>query len=538
MPAASAASASSTSSASSATSAASSPAAGAPFALHGRVALVTGGAQGLGEAIAAGLAAAGAHVLVVARSVPRVAAAVDRLRALGGSAEGLPLDITDDAAVEAAFAHIDAAHGRLDIWSTMPARASAVPWQSSARPSCAACWRPTGGAVCAVPPRRAAHARRGLRAHRQRQLDRRPVARYGDVLYPATKGGLDALTRAMAAELGREGITVNAVAPGYFATEPNQPMVADATVAQWLRDRTSLGRWGRPDEVAGAVVFWPRRPPPMSPATCWPSTAATSATSNSNAADAADAVSGADPDPDPSGAGPAVAVVRAQVLDQGRRRVVSPRSFRRIRQISRDSPGICSGRTTRPSRRNWNSASVGTAVMPRPAATSPRPWRAVPPPSRLPGAPGAARRPVLAHAAGARKMDEGMAGQCLRRDAAPRGQCVAGRADQWKRSRSLARRAGRRPGPAPAPARSRRGRAARGRCSRRPAGRTVRSRCPDSARGRPPAAVADRPPPATAGRRWRRAPCAAARGRAGRPAPPRSRPAGAAPLPRSAVRPR
>ena len=77
--------------------------------------LVTGGAQGLGEAIAAGLAAAGAHVLVVARSAPRVAAAVDRLRALGGSAEGLPLDITDDAAVEAAFAHIDAAHGRLDI---------------------------------------------------------------------------------------------------------------------------------------------------------------------------------------------------------------------------------------------------------------------------------------------------------------------------------------------------------------------------------------------------------------------------------------
>ena len=75
------------------------------------------------------------------------------------------------------------------------------------------------------------------------------------MLYPATKGGLDALTRAMAAELGREGITVNAVAPGYFATEPNQPMVADATVAQWLRDRTSLGRWGRPDEVAGAVVF-------------------------------------------------------------------------------------------------------------------------------------------------------------------------------------------------------------------------------------------------------------------------------------------
>ncbi|HBD32796.1 MAG TPA: gluconate 5-dehydrogenase, partial [Cupriavidus sp.] len=81
------------------------------------------------------------------------------------------------------------------------------------------------------------------------------VARANDVLYPATKGGLDALTRAMAADLGRQGITVNAIAPGYFATEPNQAMVADKTVAEWLRNRTSLGRWGQPEEVAGAVVF-------------------------------------------------------------------------------------------------------------------------------------------------------------------------------------------------------------------------------------------------------------------------------------------
>jgi gluconate 5-dehydrogenase len=81
------------------------------------------------------------------------------------------------------------------------------------------------------------------------------VARAGDVLYPATKGGLDALTRAMAADLGRHGVTVNAIAPGYFATEPNQPMVEDASVAEWLRQRTSLGRWGQPEEVAGAVVF-------------------------------------------------------------------------------------------------------------------------------------------------------------------------------------------------------------------------------------------------------------------------------------------
>lgn len=82
-----------------------------------------------------------------------------------------------------------------------------------------------------------------------------PIARAGDVAYTTAKGGLDALTRALAAELGPRGITVNAVAPGYFATEANADMVADAGVADWLFKRTSLGRWGQPSEIGGAVVF-------------------------------------------------------------------------------------------------------------------------------------------------------------------------------------------------------------------------------------------------------------------------------------------
>ena len=227
-----------------------------PFALHGRVALVTGGAQGLGLAIAAGLADAGAHVLVVARNAPRVHDAVAMLAARGGSAEALVLDITDEAAVAAAFDRIDAGHGRLDILvnnagarnrSNM-AQLDAGDLRAMLETNLVAPY-----ALCRLAAQRMRQGGYGRIVNVSSIAGQ--VARAGDVLYPATKGGLDALTRAMAADLGRHGVTVNAIAPGYFATEPNQPMVEDESVAEWLRQRTSLGRWGQPQEVAGAVVF-------------------------------------------------------------------------------------------------------------------------------------------------------------------------------------------------------------------------------------------------------------------------------------------
>jgi gluconate 5-dehydrogenase len=67
--------------------------------------------------------------------------------------------------------------------------------------------------------------------------------------------GLDGLTRALAADLGRHGITVNSVAPGTFATEVNAELASDPRWSEWLGTRTALGRWGRPEEIAGAVVF-------------------------------------------------------------------------------------------------------------------------------------------------------------------------------------------------------------------------------------------------------------------------------------------
>jgi len=227
-----------------------------PFSLSGRVALVTGGAQGLGQAIAGGLAAAGAHVLVCARNAGRVGEAVAQLQARGLGAEALVLDITDEAAVAAAFDDIATRHGRLDILVNNAGTRN----RNSMDQLDAGDLRAMLETNLVAPYALCRHAARLMQRGQYGRIVNvtsiaGQVARADDVLYPATKGGLDALTRAMAADLGRQGITVNAIAPGYFATEPNQAMVSDETVAKWLRNRTSLGRWGQPDEVAGAVVF-------------------------------------------------------------------------------------------------------------------------------------------------------------------------------------------------------------------------------------------------------------------------------------------
>ncbi len=218
--------------------------------LANRIALVTGAARGLGYEIAARLAQGGAMVWLNGRDGEALA---DAARRIGGGAQPLPFDIADDAATEAAFAKL--AGGGLDILVNNAGQRDRRPLTALRRSDMAALLdtnlvAPFDLARRAAPLMR---ARGGGRIVNITSIAAE-IAR-GDVLYTASKGGLAALTRGLAAELGGDRITVNAVAPGYFATEANGAMVRDPAIGEHLARRTSLGRWGEPHEVAGAVAF-------------------------------------------------------------------------------------------------------------------------------------------------------------------------------------------------------------------------------------------------------------------------------------------
>ncbi|MEX0342162.1 MAG: SDR family oxidoreductase [Erythrobacter sp.] len=218
--------------------------------LAGRIALVTGAARGLGFEIAQRLVEEGATVWLNGRERDALEQAAKRI---GTGARVLAFDIADDAATAAAFARL--AEEGFDILVNNVGQRDRRPLVQLQREDMAALL-----ATNLVAPFDL--ARRAVPLMQARKYGRivnitsiaADIAR-GDVLYTASKGGLAALTRALAAELGITGITVNAVAPGYFATEANEEMAADPGVAKHLARRTSLGRWGEPDEIAGAVAF-------------------------------------------------------------------------------------------------------------------------------------------------------------------------------------------------------------------------------------------------------------------------------------------
>lgn len=228
-----------------------------PFSLAGRTALVTGAGRGLGLEIAKSLGQGGALVYLGGRDLPALDAACDAVAGAGGQARPLPFDITDESAVRAVIDDLDDGDGRgLDILVNCAGARDRRPLDeldAQAVRDLLEVNLVAGFTLtrAAAPQMRAKG--RGRIVHVTSIAGH--VARAGDAAYTASKAGLTGLVRASAAELGADGITVNAVAPGYFATEANRAMVDDPQVTGWLAQRTSLGRWGQPGEIAGAVRF-------------------------------------------------------------------------------------------------------------------------------------------------------------------------------------------------------------------------------------------------------------------------------------------
>ncbi|MDD1521354.1 MULTISPECIES: SDR family oxidoreductase [Bradyrhizobium] len=226
------------------------------FNLAGRRALVTGSSQGIGLAIARGLAEHGASVVLNGRDRNKLDAAAASVRAGGHEVAVTSFDVTRPDAVRGGILRIEEAIGPIDILVNNAGMQFRTPledfpaekWEELLKTNVSSAFY-VGQAV----------ARHMIPRGKGKIINiasvQSELARPGIAPYTATKGAIKNLTRGMCADWARHGLQVNAIAPGYFKTPLNQALVDNPEFSAWLEKRTPASRWGNVDELIGAAVF-------------------------------------------------------------------------------------------------------------------------------------------------------------------------------------------------------------------------------------------------------------------------------------------
>jgi gluconate 5-dehydrogenase len=226
------------------------------FKLDGRRALVTGGASGIGLAIAGGLGRAGASVVVNGVEEAQVREAVARLKARGIDAHGVTFDVGDAAATRAAIDDIEARLGPIDVLVNNAAVQRRMPLEDVPEALWAEIMRVDLDGVFHVAQSVARHMisrRRGsiINICSINSEQGRPAI----APYTAAKGAVKMLTKGMAIDWAKHGIRANGIGPGYTSSPLTAALVADPKFTAWVEGRVPLGRWGEPEDLVGAAIF-------------------------------------------------------------------------------------------------------------------------------------------------------------------------------------------------------------------------------------------------------------------------------------------
>lgn len=226
------------------------------FDLTGRRAFITGSSQGIGFALARGLAEAGASVILNGRDPVKLGRASDMLRSEGFEVHQAAFDVTNHSACIAGVSQMESGVGQIDILINNAGMQQRAPLEDFPAADFERLMQTNLSSVFNVGQAVAKHMiPRGEGKMINICSVMTMLARPGIAPYTASKGAVANLTKGMATDWARHGLNINGIAPGYFKTELTEALVKDAEFTEWLEKRTPAGRWGTVDELVGAAVF-------------------------------------------------------------------------------------------------------------------------------------------------------------------------------------------------------------------------------------------------------------------------------------------